>query len=70
MVAEELTLLPKESRYWLREILLCADGEPRLAGRTVVPESTLCGPELALQNPGKPCLTLPVYVIDIDPRFY
>lgn len=53
-VAEELTLLPKESRYWLREILLCADGEPRLAGRTVVPESTLCGPELALQNPGKP----------------
>lgn len=29
-VAEELTLLPKESRYWLREILLCADGEPGL----------------------------------------
>ena len=43
-VAEELTLLPTESRYWLREILLCADGEPWLAGRTVVPESTLCGP--------------------------
>ncbi|EFE05520.1 chorismate lyase [Citrobacter youngae] len=52
-VAEELMLLPKESRYWLREILLCADGEPWLAGRTVVPESTLCGPELALQNLGK-----------------
>lgn len=26
---------------------------PWLAGRTVVPESTLCGPELALQNLGK-----------------
>lgn len=49
-IHEELPLLPKESRYWLREILLCADGEPWLAGRTVVPESTLSGPELALQN--------------------
>jgi len=52
-VAEELTLLPAEPRYWLREILLCADGEPWLAGRTVVPESTLSGPELALQQLGK-----------------
>jgi chorismate--pyruvate lyase len=34
-------------------ILLCADGEPWLAGRTVVPESTLSGPELALQQLGK-----------------
>ncbi|MBG0523552.1 chorismate lyase [Enterobacter cloacae] len=48
-IASELPLLPKEARYWLREILLCADGEPWLAGRTVVPESTLSGPELALQ---------------------
>ena len=47
-VADELPLLPKEARYWLREILLCADGEPWLAGRTVVPESTLTGPEMAL----------------------
>lgn len=31
-VAEEPTLLPTESRYWLREILLCADGEPGLPG--------------------------------------
>ncbi|CAI9391945.1 MULTISPECIES: chorismate lyase [Citrobacter] len=52
-VVEELTRLPKETRYWLREILLCADDEPWLAGRTVVPESTLSGPELALQNLGK-----------------
>ena len=52
-ISEELPLLPKESRYWLREILLCADGEPWLAGRTVVPVSTLSGPELALQKLGK-----------------
>ncbi|HEX4500465.1 MAG TPA: chorismate lyase [Scandinavium sp.] len=52
-IAEELALLPAESRYWLREILLCADGEPWLAGRTIVPESTLSGPELALQKLGK-----------------
>jgi chorismate--pyruvate lyase len=45
-------LLPDDTRYWLREILLCADGEPWLAGRTVVPESTLTGPELALQKLG------------------
>lgn len=51
-IASELPLLPKEERYWLREILLCADGEPWLAGRTVVPESTLSGPELALQRLG------------------
>ena len=48
-----LELSPQEPRYWLREILLCADGEPWLAGRTVVPESTLSGPELALQKLGK-----------------
>ncbi|HFZ8994608.1 TPA: chorismate lyase [Citrobacter freundii] len=52
-VREELPFLPAEARYWLREILLCADGEPWLAGRTVVPESTLCGPELVLQKLGK-----------------
>lgn len=52
-VADELSLLPREERYWLREILLCADGEPWLAGRTVVPESTLTGPEMALQQLGK-----------------
>jgi len=51
-VVQELALLPKEPRYWLREILLCADGEPWLAGRTVVPESTLNGPELQLQQLG------------------
>ena len=52
-IAEERDSLPKEDRYWVREIILCADGEPWLAGRTVVPESTLSGPELALQTLGK-----------------
>lgn len=52
-IAEERDSLPQENRYWLREIILCADGEPWLAGRTVVPESTLSGPELALQTLGK-----------------
>ncbi|WP_313486015.1 chorismate lyase [Atlantibacter hermannii] len=49
----ERACLPQESRYWLREIVLCGDGEPWLIGRTVVPESTLCGPELALQHLGE-----------------
>ena len=52
-LADEAALLPDEPRYWLREIILNADGEPWLAGRTVVPESTLCGPELALQQLGQ-----------------
>lgn len=52
-IPPEQALLPDEQRYWLREILLCVDGEPWLAGRTVVPESTLSGPELALQQLGK-----------------
>jgi len=52
-VTQERALLPEEPRYWLREIILCADGDPWLAGRTVVPESTLSGPEMALQSLGK-----------------
>ena len=52
-VVQECPLLPEEPRYWLREIILCADGEPWLAGRTVAPESTLSGPELALQQLGR-----------------
>ncbi|MEF3098036.1 chorismate lyase [Raoultella ornithinolytica] len=52
LVGEE-ALLPDEERYWLREIILCADNEPWLAGRTLVPESTLSGPELALQQLGQ-----------------
>lgn len=52
-LAGEEALLAEEARYWLREIILCADGEPWLAGRTLVPESTLCGPELALQQLGQ-----------------
>ena len=58
-LTDEAALLPDEPRYWLREIILNADGEPWLAGRTVAPESTLCGPELALQQLGQiPDVTL------------
>ncbi|WKX26881.1 chorismate lyase [Tatumella ptyseos] len=38
----------KAERFWLREVQLVADGEPWLAGRTVIPESTLQGPEASL----------------------
>ena len=48
----EVGLLPASERYWLREIILCGDDEPWLLGRTVVPETTLEGPELALQKLG------------------
>ena len=48
----EAEMLPPAQRYWLREIVLCGDDEPWLVGRTVVPESTLDGPELALQKLG------------------
>jgi len=41
-IESERSLLADEPRYWLREILLC----------TVVPESTLNGPELALRQLG------------------
>ncbi|KGT87610.1 chorismate--pyruvate lyase [Erwinia typographi] len=51
-VGDEVSFLPEEPRYWLREILLCGDGEPWLAGRTIVPESTLMGPEQMLQQLG------------------
>jgi len=48
----EVDLLPLSENYWLREIILCGDDEPWLLGRTVIPESTLNGPELALQRLG------------------
>lgn len=51
-LTDELTLLPNDERYWLREIILFGDDEPWLAGRTVVPESTLNGPEAMLQQLG------------------
>ena len=51
-IATEAEFLPADERFWLREIVLCGDGEPWLIGRTVVPESTLNGPELMLQNLG------------------
>ncbi len=68
-LTDEAALLPDEPRYWLREIILNADGEPRLAGRTVAPESTRsgAGATAARANSAGP---IPVYVVDINPRFY
>lgn len=51
-VGGDLALLPGGPRYWRREILLCGDGVPWVAGRTIVPESTLVGPELMLKHLG------------------
>lgn len=51
-IPQELPFLPLEPRYWLREIILSGDGTPWLAGRTVVPESTLDGPEMMLSQLG------------------
>ena len=51
-ISAEAEFLPADVRFWLREIVLCGDGEPWLIGRTVVPESTLNGPEQMLQQLG------------------
>lgn len=51
-IPDEFALLPDDRRYWLREIILYGDGEPWLAGRTLVPESTLNGPEAMLRQLG------------------
>jgi chorismate--pyruvate lyase len=52
-LAGEEALLPMKPRYWLREIILCANGEPWLAGRTIVPESTLSGPNWRCSSWGR-----------------
>lgn len=48
----EAGFLPADARFWLREIVLYGDDQPWLIGRTVVPESTLNGPEQMLKNLG------------------
>lgn len=45
-------ITPADQRFWLREVILYGDEEPWLAGRTLVPESTLNGPEAMLQQLG------------------
>ncbi len=49
---DELALLPASERYWLREVVLYGDDAPWLAGRMVIPESMLNGPEYALTTLG------------------
>lgn len=51
-LSDEKALLPESRRYWLREVVMCADGEPWLLGRTLIPDETLSGPEHALLNLG------------------
>jgi len=48
----EAQQLPESARYWIREIVLFGDAEPWLLGRTVIPEETLTGPDLALVDLG------------------
>ncbi|MBT0725102.1 chorismate lyase [Rosenbergiella sp. S61] len=55
LTAEEYCLVVDQAgkqRFWLREVQLIVDGKPWLAGRTVIPESTLQGPEAALMALG------------------
>jgi chorismate--pyruvate lyase len=55
-LGEEVEHLPESPRYWLREIVLFGDNQPWLLGRTVIPQETLTGPDLALVDLG----TLPL----------
>ena len=48
----EAEQLPVSARYWIREIVLFGDDEAWLLGRTVIPEETLTGPDLALVDLG------------------
>lgn len=52
-LGSERDLVPEESRYWLREIVLFGDGEPWLAGRTLAPESTFIGAGAFLSKLGE-----------------
>jgi chorismate--pyruvate lyase len=70
MLDGERHLLPDDARYWLREILLCADGEPWLAGRTVVPESTDRAGTCAAEAGYHAAWALSLYIIYADTRFY
>ncbi|CAK9886376.1 MAG: Chorismate pyruvate-lyase [Candidatus Erwinia impunctatus] len=49
---DELNFLPVDALYWQREVILYGDECPWLAGRTVLPESTLTGDERALLQLG------------------
>ncbi|AKJ43331.1 Chorismate--pyruvate lyase [Pragia fontium] len=48
LLGKEISELPIDTRYWIREILLFGDTMPWIWARTVVPEKTLCGPEQRL----------------------
>lgn len=48
----EIALLPPSERFWLREVILCGDGQPWLAGRSLMPEAAVAGAEWALTTLG------------------
>ncbi|MBK5145110.1 chorismate lyase [Budviciaceae bacterium BWR-B9] len=47
-LGNELSELPTDKRYWVREVFLFGDTIPWIWARTVVPEKTLSGPEQQL----------------------
>ena len=59
-ISEEAEFLPADPRFWLREIVLCGDGEPWLIGRTVDAATTRYAPAWPLS----------VLFIYPEPRFY
>lgn len=66
-LAGEEALLPEEARYWLREIILCADGEPWLAGRTRAGIDAM-RPGISPAAVGADAAgSVSVYVVDVNP---
>ncbi len=69
-VGPEITLLPVCDRYWLREVILYGDGQPWLAGRTLIPASALIGAEWALTTLGDTPLGKWLFRDDMPVRDY
>lgn len=52
-LGKELSELPKDNRYWIREIFLFGDNIPWIWARTVVPEKTLSDSKQGLTELGE-----------------
>lgn len=59
-----------DSQYWLREVQLLANGSPWLAGRTVIPHTSLNGPEAALKQLGTTPLGQHLFTSQVLSRDY
>jgi len=66
----EIALLPRCDRYWLREVILCGDGQPWLAGQTLIPADALVGAEWALTTLGDKPLGKWLFRADAPVRDY